>query len=167
MKRRLTIFGKILVPTLSVLVFFASGWLWHRSFHVADYCYRLAPQPTGSAIRGVGSYRGALVLASVLDPVPSQNEPSYRFDAFKMTPGNGGGSSVLKPIPAFYAKGLGFGISQGRLTLNIPLAWMFPTRTYHAIYVPYYFIMLIAAILPTRSAWRFLRGKKTGSRTVI
>lgn len=154
-KRHLAKFSKRVVPIVSVLVFILAGWLWHRSFHVADYCYRLVPEPGGCALRGFGSYRGAIVLASVIDPIPRENSTRYRMETFAMGNGGGGGDSMLKPIPSFYVKALGFGVSHGQLTLNLPLAWMLPIRTYHAFYVPYYFIMLLAGILPMRWAWRY------------
>lgn len=163
MKRRLLIFGKFLVPALSLLVFVMAGWLWQRSFHVADYCYRLVPESNGSALRGLGSYRGALVLASVIDPMPTANKTCYRMEAFTMGggPGGSGGASILKPVPSFYVKALGFGISHGQLTLNLPMAWMLPTSTYHAFYVPYYFIMFLAAILPMRRGWKWRSSMKS------
>ena len=168
MKRRLIIFWKIVVPALSVLACAGAGWLWHRSFHVADYCYRLERQDSGCALRGFGSYRGAVVLASVIDPMPTAINTAYRIETYTMADADGratGGPSILKPVPAFYAKALGFGISHGQLSLNLPLAWMLPTRTYHAIYIPYYFIMLLTAILPMRWGWKLRPSMK--SREII
>ena len=137
---------------LSLAVFAVAGGLWHRSLHYADYYYRLEPAGGGSALRGFGSYKGALVFGSVQDSSPTDAASDYRHDTYLLT----NGSSMLKPRPVYRVSGLGFGVSQGELTWNLPLAFMLPTRLYHVVYVPYYFIMLLTAIYPARYFWRLM-----------
>ena len=158
MKQSWTIFAKVLLPLLSMAVLVTAGWLWHRSYHQADYYCRFEPVGTGSALRGVGSYRGAMLIGMVFDPTHMDGATRFRHEAFALT--DGGGSSMLRTRPTLLVHGLGFGISRGELTVHFPLAFLLPmpVRTYRVIYVPYYFIMLLALISPAWVAWRIWRG---------
>jgi hypothetical protein len=35
-----------------------------------------------------------------------------------------------------------------------------PSRIYHVVYVPYYFLMLLAIVQPLRVAWKFARPRR-------
>jgi hypothetical protein len=154
MKRWMIILTQGVLPLVALAMI---GWVWHRSLHQAHYFYRLEPTSTGSVMRGFGSYKGALLFGSIADTAaPADAVARCRHDVFAIT----GKGSMLRPRPTFKAGGLGFGISRGELTLNLPFAFMLPTRTYHVLYVPYYFLMLLAAIAPGRLALRTARARR-------
>jgi hypothetical protein len=153
MKRSLVIFSKYVIPLLSLAIFATSGWLWHRSFRVADYFYRPEPTATGSALRGFGS---------ILDSFSREPSTQYQHDVFPLI-SSSGGSSVLAIRPSYKVGGLGFGVSHGELALNLPMAFLLPKRTYHVVYVPYYFIMLLTAIPIVRVGGHFIRGRRFSS----
>ena len=158
MKRFCAIFANVLLPLLSAAVLVTAGWLWHRSYHMSDYYCRLEPVVGGSALRGVGSYRGAMLFGTVFDPCRMESASCYRHEAFALS--GGGGPSMIRTRPTLLVHGLGFGVSRGELTFQFPLAFLMltPSRTYRVIYVPYYFIMLLALIAPARLGWRACRG---------
>ena len=145
MKRRTVIFLRYFVPLLSLAVLLASGWLWHRSTRVADYFYRVKPNEVGSALRGFGSCRGVCLFGTVVDSLHREPSDEYQHDMLPLTTSTGG-KSVLAIRPAYKAGGLGFGVSRGELAVNLPMAFLLPKRTYHVVYVPYYFIMLVALV---------------------
>ena len=165
MKRSAAIFLRLTLTLVSLAALVVSGWLWHRSRSVSDLYYRYEPTADGgSAMRGGASMKGALVFGSIVDASRSCEVSGYRHDALpvmKASVGSSGGGSMLQAVPEYQVAALGFGVSQGELKVNVPLAAFFlPKRTYHAVYIPYYFIMLLAAIQPMRVAWKFYRGKK-------
>ena len=163
MKRSAAIFLSLTLMLVSLAALVASGWLWHRSRSVSDLYYRYEPTAGGgSAMRGGASMKGALVFGSIVDASRSCEVSGYRHDVWPVMKagGSGGGGSVLQARPEYKKSALGFGVSQGELKVNLPLAFFLPKRTYHAVYIPYYFIMLLAAIQPVRVAWKFYRGKK-------
>ncbi len=144
---------------VSIGVFITAGWLWYRSVQFADYFYRPEPTPNGgTALKGFGSYRGAVVIGAIEDPSPGNAVPSsapptpYRHDTYPL--GNG---SLMQAKPDVKVSALGFGVSRGEFRLNLPLSFLLPRRTYRAIYMPYYFIMLLAIVQPVRVARRARR----------
>jgi hypothetical protein len=164
MKRSLVIFSKYVIPLLSLTIFVTSGWLWHRSFRVADYFYRPEPTATGSALRGFGSCKGACLFGTILDSFSRQPSTQYQHDVFPLISSSGGGPPILAIRPSYKVGGLGFGISHGELAVNLPMAFLLPKRTYRVVYVPYYFIMLLAAIPVVRIGWHFARRRfRSGS----
>lgn len=165
MKRTFVIITRYVIPLLSLAIFATSGWLWHRSFRVADYFYRPEPTATGSALRGFGSCKGACLFGTILDSFSRERSTQYQHDVVPLI-SSSGGSSVLAIRPSYKVGGLGFGVSHGELVLNLPMAFLLPKRTYHVVYVPYYFIMLLAAIPVVRIGWHFARRRFTsGSST--
>jgi hypothetical protein len=157
MKRTAVIFSKVLLPVLSALVFITAAALWHRSLRVSDYFYRFEPATggKGSTMRGFASSRGALLVGAIYDRMPTDAPRRYQHDVQPVIRG----SSLMSARPAYKVAGLGFGMSRGELVVNVPLGFLMlpPPRTYEVVYVPYYFIMLLAAIAPARIAWRWGR----------
>lgn len=148
----------MLVISLSVIIL--AGWAWHRSLQYADLIYRLEPTAKGNVMRGVGSYRGAMMLGSIVDTTFITSGTGIRHDAYVIR--GRGGPSILSPRPLYKVSGLGFGFSRGELAVNLPLAsFLVPPRTYQVIYVPYYFIMLMAAAPLIKFGWRIKR-KRAG-----
>ena len=97
MKRSAILLLTYLVPLLSLAAFAGSGWLWHRSVHMIDYVYRVTPAPNGTALRGYGSCRGALLIGSIVDSIPREQKTRYRHEMIPLTSGGkGGGGAVLK-----------------------------------------------------------------------
>ena len=164
MKRHVFTFARYFTPAISVAIFVASGWLWHRSMTCADHFYRVEPAPGGCAMRGFGAYHGAVMFGSIFDSASVRSPGEYHHQCYFVGSTGTGGTSMLKPRPAFVVGGLGFGMSRGELSVSMPLAFLFvPPRTYHIVYLPYYFIMLITAIAPARLGvllWRFYRRRR-------
>ena len=163
MKRIATIFSRAVLVSLSVVVLIAAAWLWHRSMRVSDYLYRFEPAAggQGSAMRGVASSKGALLIGAMYDRMPTTAPRHYQHDVHPVL----SGPSIVTARPTYKVAGLGFGVSRGELVVNVPLNFLLlpPPRTYEVVYVPYYFIMMLAAIAPGRLAWRWSR-RRWGNR---
>lgn len=157
--------SKTLSAILSITVIVLSAWLWHRSLQVADYFYRLQPVATGgSAMRGMASSNGALLFGSLYDSMPLDEPTGFRHDVQVQIPGHG---SLMSLRPTYKAAALGFGISRGELRINLPFAFMLPARTYSIVYVPYYFIMLLASLSLVRLAWRLARRRRRSDPAAV
>ena len=78
---------------------------------------------------------------------------------------------MLKPRPTYKAGGLGFGVNRGEIAINLPIAFLLPPpRIYQVVYVPYYFIMLLAMIQPVRLAMRIhrvIRLRQTSALSIV
>src|SRR5437868_6126443 len=163
MKRVAIIFSKAVLTVLSVVVFVAAACLWHRSLRVSDYLYRFEPAAggQGSAMRGLASSKGALLIGAMYDRMPTDVPVHYQHDVHPVLKG----PSFVSARPTYKVAGLGFGVSRGELIVNVPLSFMLlpPPRTYEVVYIPYYFIMMLAAIAPGRLAWRWARPGKRGA----
>jgi hypothetical protein len=141
---------------VSLAVLITCAWAWHRSLRFSDYFYRLRQDgPSAILKRGFASSGGALLFGwlreptGVIPPAPGyHHETHLRFE---------NGVSFLRVQPKQKVAALGFGVSHGEVMLNIPMAFLLPSSSYGVTYVPYYFIMLLAAISPARLAWKWLR----------
>jgi hypothetical protein len=164
MKGVAIIFSKAAAMTLSVAVFVAAAWLWHRSLRMSDYLYRFEPLPAGrgSAMRGVASSKGALLVGAMYDRQPTDAPAHYQHEVHPVLIG---GPSIVSARPTYKVAGLGFGVSRGELVVNVPLSFLLlpPPRTYEVVYIPYYFIMALAAIAPGRLMWRGIRRRAVGA----
>jgi hypothetical protein len=69
--------------------------------------------------------------------------------------------SMVRVIPSYKASALGFGVSSGALELAMPFAFLFPRRSYHVTYVPYYGVMLLSILWPIGITRRYLRSRNT------
>ncbi len=158
MKRKASILIQVVSTVVSLAIFVCAGWLWNRSVSVADYYYRLEPTPAGGrALKGFGSYRGAFVMGEIEESSPAQIEgaSAYRHDVYPLMKG-----SMMRAVPDTKVGALGFGISRGELKLNLGMLGMFmPKRLYRAVYVPYYFLMLLALVQPVRLALRVRKAR--------
>jgi hypothetical protein len=160
MQRRARIFFQVLATILSLAIFLCAGWAWTRSVSYADYFYRLQPTPTGgSEMKGFGSYRGALVVGSIQNSTSGCAESLYRHDTYPVMK-NG---SMLKAEPDTKVAALGFGVSRGQLKLTLPFSFLMPKQIYRVVYLPYYFIMLLALIQPIRLRRRLKRARRASA----
>jgi hypothetical protein len=152
--------AKAIPPFLSIAVIALCAWAWHRSQDAADYFYRLSPvRAGGTVMRGVASSGGALLFGSLYNPNSVEEPSAFTHSVQPRIPSGGGGSgSILSMHPSYKVAALGFGVSRGELRFNLPpLSFMVPPRAYSVLYVPYYFIMLLAAMPLARLAWRLAR----------
>jgi hypothetical protein len=152
MRNRWTLFIRRILPITCVILFALTGWLWKRSRHTADYCYQLRATPEQSVLRGFGSYEGALVFGSVSEVGQPPIAPGIQHGKLKLTTG-AGGQSILKLKPSYKTGSLGFGLSAGSVSLNLPMAFLLPTFRYHVLYIPYYLFMILFAVPPARRLW--------------
>lgn len=159
MKRHFVNFARWAPVAASLVVFVAAAWLWYHSMSCMDRVYRTVQVPGGNEMRGVGSYRGALLIGSIFETSTVPLNRGYRHDLFPIVSGGrkASGPSVLEARPSYKISGLGFGISRGELKCTLPFSFFLPVRTYQAVYIPYYFIMLITAIAPGRMGWKIYR----------
>lgn len=144
------------------MLFVAAGVLWVRSFRHMDLYANLEPAADHQGVlKGLGSYRGALLIGSLQDPQPCECETGYEHSVFQLAP-KGSGHSLLQVVPAEKHSALGFGASKGELKFNVPILSLFtPGRKYEVVYVPYYFFMLLGVLMPARKIYRV--AKKTTS----
>ena len=154
MRNSWTLFIRRILPLTCVVLFVLTGWLWKRSRHTADYCYQLRATPDRSVLRGFGSYEGALVFGSVSEAGQPPIAPGIQHGKLVLTTGGGGGgASMLKLKPISQSGKLGFGKSAGAVSLNIPMAFLLPTFHYDVLYIPYYFCMIVFAVVPLHRLW--------------
>jgi hypothetical protein len=133
----------------SMLICIATGWCWHRSYAIVDIISRDSLSQPMNKMRGVGSYRGALLIGTV--DLPTLCDVNLEINRREITVSRSR-DTVRSSIGA-QKDFLGFGsvtgsmpkpVFGGLFTVNLP---------FRAVYVPYYFIMLITAIL---SGWMLL-----------
>jgi hypothetical protein len=155
---RAKFFLRLLPPSFSLAILITCAWAWHRSLRFSDYFYRLAPEGQATIIkRGFGSSGGALLFGWLREPLGMASAPtpgSYHHEVHLRLEN---GVSLVRLQPKRKVAALGFGASSGEVSLNIPMAFLLPSNSYGVTYVPYYFIMLLAAISPARLAWKWVR----------
>jgi hypothetical protein len=143
-------------------VLITCAWAWHRSLRASDYFYRLDQDGRSTILkRGFASSGGAVLFGWLREPVGmsmmGSQDPDRRYRHEVRPRLEGAAATLLRLQPKQKVAALGFGVSHGEIILNIPMAFLLPTTTYGVTYVPYYFIMLLAAISPARLAWKWLR----------
>ena len=155
-------FLRLLPPVLSLAVLIICAWAWHRSLRSSDYFYRLDPDSRSTVLkRGFASSGGAMLFGWLREPLGMSmmgaQDPDRRYRHEVHPRLEGAAASLLRVQPKEKVAALGFGVSRGEIVINIPMAFLLPSSTYGVTYVPYYFIMLLAAISPARLAWKWLR----------
>ena len=174
--------------TVSFAILIVAAWAWWRSGTTADYLYRAEPLvliPDASSIgkylsagnsafaaspfqksvtlaRGIVSYKGALVIGKVEDSSNACPMVRYCHEIVPVVKSSGPG--MVQARPNFLATFLGFGITTGEITYDLPGPFSFAKsllnqRKYRAIYIPYYFFMLLALILPGLRLRRWIKVK--------
>jgi hypothetical protein len=157
---RARFFLRLLPPLFSLAILIASAWSWHRSLRFSDYFYRLTPDGQSAVLkRGFASSGGALLFGWLREPLGMRALPPPTADGYhhEIHLRLENGVSLLRVQPKRKVAALGFGVSSGEISLNIPMAFLLPSSSYGVTYVPYYFLMLLAAISPARLAWKWIR----------
>ena len=90
--------GFSLAMVACVGLFISAAWLWHRSLELGDFIYRTRPSPAGNTWRGVGSYHGAMLFGSLVDPTDAR-PAGYHHDAYPLTK-----ESLVRIMPSYKAR---------------------------------------------------------------
>ena len=183
----------------SYMVILISSLAWWRSYSKADYLYRAEPftlvadvpgktaeaalNPasltgrllapvgrTGQSVtlaRGIASFKGALVIGKIEDTSNACPCVRYCHDIFPLIESSGPG--MLQARPHFLATFLGFGITAGEITTELPGPLFFVKsllnqKKYRAIYVPYYFFLLLGIVVPAMRLRRLIRSANLKNR---
>ena len=165
----------------SMVVVMISSWAWWRSYRIADHIYRAEParnlaDEEVTLARGIASFKGALVIGKVEEAAGGCTSVRYCHNTYPLLKSTG--SSMIQVRPAFLLKSLGFGISTGVLGFELPapIAFVksfgfglisnrngnpgedhFLEKHYRAVYIPYYFFILLGLVVPLMRVRRYVR----------